>query len=386
VGFSGRVLSGDEKTAKYVNSPETPIFTKGKILFGLDKSKRALLEAHRAVICEGQLDLIACFMAGVKNVVAPQGTALTGDHVRILKRYVEEVVLCFDSDEAGQKAAVRSLDTLLASGLAIRVAAVPAPHDPDSFIKEFGGPAFAQLIENARGFFDYYLDRLCVLNDATSDRGRRAIARGMAEAVQKTGSEVLSDTYAQKTALRLGVAMDAMRLEFSKGFRAPTSESDETEEGGPETPALSKQEAWLLRLLLESDTHVEWVAAHLELEWVPNPVAREIVARRLRVTGQWPGVAAWLAQLENPQWQSVVTECLTDSRPVPVEANLKGSETHSGLIKRLRDDYIQRQLAAISQQLMAPDLPEAGQRELMDRQQHLRQLKRQPLTPKSDQA
>jgi len=122
------------------------------------------------------------------------------------------------------------------------------------------------------------------------------------------------------------------------------------------------------------------------LEWVPNPVAREIVARRLRVTGQWPGVAAWLAQLENPQWQSVVTECLTDSRPVPVEANLKGSETHSGLIKRLRDDYIQRQLAAISQQLMAPDLPEAGQRELMDRQQHLRQLKRQPLTPKSDQA
>ena len=111
VGFSGRMLSGDEKTAKYVNSPETPIFTKSKVFFGLDKSKRAVLDAGYAIVCEGQLDLIACFMAGVQNVVAPQGTAFTADHARILRRYVEEVVLCFDSDEAGQNAAVRSLDT-----------------------------------------------------------------------------------------------------------------------------------------------------------------------------------------------------------------------------------------------------------------------------------
>src|SRR5262249_52699859 len=119
IGFSGRVLAGDEKTAKYVNSPETPIFTKRKVFFGLDKSKRGLLEAQTAVVCEGQLDLIACFMSGIQNVVAPQGTAFTAEHARILKRYVEEVVLCFDSDAAGQNAAVRSLDHLLASGLAV---------------------------------------------------------------------------------------------------------------------------------------------------------------------------------------------------------------------------------------------------------------------------
>ena len=107
---------GTRKQAKYVNSPETPIFTKGKVFFGLDKSKRPLLDAESAIICEGQLDLIACFMAGVQNVVAPQGTALTPDHARILKRYVEEVVLCFDADNAGQNAAIRSLDPLLAAG------------------------------------------------------------------------------------------------------------------------------------------------------------------------------------------------------------------------------------------------------------------------------
>ncbi|MGH7968763.1 MAG: DNA primase, partial [Limisphaerales bacterium] len=216
VGFSGRVLSGYEKTAKYVNSPETPIFTKSKIFFGLDKSKRALLDAGRAVICEGQLDLIACFMGGAQNVVAPQGTAFTADHARILKRYVEEVVLCFDSDEAGQHAAVRALDHLLASGLAARVAVIPTPHDPDSFIKAFGGAAFKELIDRAEGFFDYYLNRLCATNDVTTDRGRLVVLHQMAESVHKTGNGVLIDKYAQKTALRLGVTPDSVRAEFNK--------------------------------------------------------------------------------------------------------------------------------------------------------------------------
>ncbi|MEN9572675.1 MAG: primase [Verrucomicrobiota bacterium] len=216
VGFSGRVLAGDEKTAKYVNSPETPIFTKGRVIFGLDKSKRAVADKDCAIICEGQLDLIACFMADVKNVVAPQGTALTADHCRILKRYADEVVLCFDSDNAGQNAAVRSLDILLASGLAIRVATVPAPHDPDSFIKAHGGPAFDQLIANAEGFFDYYLNRLCVTHDIATDKGRTAVLKAMAEATQKTNDAVTVDKYAQKTAARLGVAPESMRAEFKK--------------------------------------------------------------------------------------------------------------------------------------------------------------------------
>ncbi len=185
IGFSGRVLTGDEKTAKYVNSPETPIFTKSKVFFGLDKSKRAILDAGCAIVCEGQLDLIACFMAGVQNIIAPQGTAFTAEHSRILKRYADEVVLCFDSDEAGQNAAVRSLDHLLESGLAVRVAVVPPPHDPDSFIKANGGEAFRALIEKAEGFFDYYLSRLCATNDAGTDKGRLTILRSMAEAVHQ---------------------------------------------------------------------------------------------------------------------------------------------------------------------------------------------------------
>ena len=191
IGFSGRVLSGDEKTAKYVNSPETPIFAKSKVFFALDKSKRAILDAGFAIVCEGQLDSIACFMGGVQNIVAPQGTAFTDQHARIIKRYVDEVVLCFDSDNAGQNAAVRALDSLLASGLAVRVAVMPPKDDPDSFIKTHGGEAFRELIKNADGFFDYYLKRLCNTNDITTDKGRLTVVNEMAEAVRKTANPVL---------------------------------------------------------------------------------------------------------------------------------------------------------------------------------------------------
>jgi DNA primase len=379
IGFSGRVLSGDEKTAKYVNSPETPIFTKSKVFFGLDKSKRAVLEAGYAIVCEGQLDLIACFMAGVQNVVAPQGTAFTADHARILRRYVEEVVLCFDSDEAGQNATVRSLDNLLASGLAVRVAVVPAPHDPDSFIKASGGPAFKQLIERAEGFFDYYLNRLCATNEVTTDKGRLAVLRGMAEAVHKTGNVVLVDKYAQKTALRLGVTPDAVRAEFRKlsRARAPAPEPVEPpveESASPQRP--STHEYWLLKLLLQHDDLVAWAAAHLDPGWVQHPLVRQIVSKRLAAHAKdtWSSLAAFLDECETPELRSLVTETTAEPRPIPNPA-----QQLSDVALRLRNQFIDRQFGVLMQRANQPEVSEAERNDLLRQQQELRRLKRQPI-------
>jgi DNA primase len=138
IAFSGRLLKDEEGAAKYLNSPETPLFRKGSVLFGLDKSKRALIEASCAIVCEGQLDLISLFEAGITNVVAPQGTAFTENQARILKRFVNEVVLCFDSDAAGTQAAERSLDALLQNDLIVRVAEMPPGDDPDSLVRREG--------------------------------------------------------------------------------------------------------------------------------------------------------------------------------------------------------------------------------------------------------
>jgi DNA primase len=379
IGFSGRVLSGDEKTAKYVNSPETPIFTKSKVFFGLDKSKRAVLEAGYAIVCEGQLDLIACFMAGVQNVVAPQGTAFTADHARILRRYVEEVVLCFDSDEAGQNAAVRSLDSLLASGIAVRVAVVPAPHDPDSFIKASGGAAFKQLIESAEGFFDYYLGRLCATHEVTTDKGRLAVLRGMAEAVHKTGNGVLIDKYAQRTALRLGVTPDAVRAEFKKLSRSKPAAPEPVEppmEESPRPQPPSTPEYWLLKLLLRHDDLVTWAAAHLDPGWVQHALVRQIVTQRLaaHATQTWTSLAAFLEECNAPEMQRLITEVTTEPRPLP-----NPSQQLADITLRLRNQFIDRQLAGSMQRANQPECSEAERLDFLRQQEELRRLKREPI-------
>lgn len=383
IGFSGRILSGDEKTAKYVNSPETPLFTKSKVIFGLDKAKRALLDQQFGIICEGQLDLIACHTAGVENVVAPQGTALTAEHTRILKRYVDEVVLCFDADNAGRKAAIRSLDDLLASGLSVRVATIPAPHDPDSYIREFGAEAFRKAIADAESFFDFYLTHLCNTQDSNSDKGKITIAREMGEAVRKTGSDVLLDSYAQKTAQRLAVSADSVRKEFRKAkatqpFAAPTPTPPPEELVAPMVKP-SAHEFGLLRFLLLNDDFAEWTVAHMDLQWIDHPVVRELVARRLTAftEGSWHGVASLLSDLEDTAWQTLVTEAVSERREMPNQF-----QQLQDCVLKLRNRNIDQRIANLNSQLSRVD----NAADILRQLEAMRLWKKSPLTPLGDLA
>lgn len=378
VAFSGRILNSDPQGRKYVNSPETPIFTKGRIMYGLDKSKRALLESHSAVVCEGQLDLIACYMAGVHNIVAPQGTAFTPEHARILKRYVDEVVLCFDSDAAGQNASVRIFESLLASGLAIRVATVPAPHDPDSFIKEHGSAAFVDLIQRAVGFFDFYLDRLCSINDVRTDKGQVLISRAMSEALHKTGNSVLIDKYAQKTALRLGVSPDAARREFSQNASAPSrvfsAPVSQTAEQPVQRP--SPHEFWLLKIILSHDELVPWLEAHLNRAWLQHEQVKQIVCWRFSARSTQESVTAMLGRIEDDSLRVIVTEVLASERPIP-----NPQQQLSDIVLRLRNQTLDEQINSAVTQACQPELPEPQRIEFLRLAQELRLRKAEPLAP-----
>jgi DNA primase len=206
IAFSGRILRSERESAKYLNSPETPLFRKGSVLFGLHKTKRSLIEAKCAIVCEGQLDLIALFEAGVTNVVAPQGTAFTDGQARILKRYVDEVVLCFDSDSAGQKAAERSLEPLLENDLIVRVAELPAGDDPDSLVRKEGAEKFSSRISAARDFFDYWIERQLSSIDLTNLKAKMQVARELAETVGRVQDPLMRSEVASKVAARLGVS------------------------------------------------------------------------------------------------------------------------------------------------------------------------------------
>jgi DNA primase len=392
IGFSGRILSGDEKTAKYVNSPETPIFTKGKVFFGLDKSKRPLLDAESAIICEGQLDLIACYMAGVQNVVAPQGTALTPDHARILKRYVEEVVLCFDADNAGQNAATRSLDPLLAAGLAIRVASIPNGKDPDDFIKQHGGEAFREIIEKAEGFFDWFLKRLSTTNDTKTDKGRVTVLREFGEALVKTRNAVLIDTHAQKAALRLGVSVDAVRAEFKK-TRPPAESRNARDEdfdrlagdadsiaaaatdevpSAPPTP----REMQLLKLIVSGGDASACAITHLDSQWIQHAAVQRIIQHCAAAQAEpnQTGAALIARFQDDPTAQNLLSDVYAAPEPIP-----ENDQEVFTLLKHLRDDFINAEVRRLGQLAIHPDTDADTQRQLLEKQKLLRDLRQRPL-------
>src|SRR5256886_1762076 len=206
IAFSGRLLKEEEGAAKYLNSPETPLFRKGNILFGLHKSKRALIEANCAIVCEGQLDLISLFEAGITNVVAPQGTAFTENQARILKRFADEVVLCFDADAAGAKAAERSLDALLENDFIIRVVQLPPGEVPDSLVRRDGQEQFENRVASAQDFFDYWIEREMEAADVSSLGAKMQVARRLAETVSRVHDPLMRGEVVNRASARLGVS------------------------------------------------------------------------------------------------------------------------------------------------------------------------------------
>ncbi len=155
IAFGGRVFQGEENIAKYLNSPESSIYLKRKSLYGLFHSKDEIRKLNKAILVEGYMDLIALYQNGIKNVVASSGTSLTDDQVRLLSRYTKNIVVIFDADTAGMKAALRSIEILLKQDFEVSVLSLPEGEDPDSFINEFGKTHFEEVLKTAKNFLEF---------------------------------------------------------------------------------------------------------------------------------------------------------------------------------------------------------------------------------------
>jgi DNA primase len=160
VAFGGRTLSVDENVPKYINSPESPVYYKGQVLYGLNYSKDWIRQEDSSIIVEGYMDFIQLFQNNIKNVVATSGTALTVDHAKLLRRYSLNCILCYDSDTAGVNAALRGGQILFQENLEVKVLLLPEGEDPDSFVKKNGASSFFALLKTARDYFDFKAERL----------------------------------------------------------------------------------------------------------------------------------------------------------------------------------------------------------------------------------
>jgi DNA primase len=327
VAFSGRVLDPEAKTAKYVNSPETPLFTKGKVLYGLDKTKRDLIEKKSAIVCEGQLDLISAFEAGIRNVIAPQGTAFTGDQARLLRRFVETVLLCFDSDNAGQQAAARSLPALLGQGLSVKVVELPKGEDPDSLIRRSGPAAFLEVVGRAKDFFDHATDQAEISGELSDPAGKSRLVRRLGPPLALIQDAALRESILGRLATRLALPHAAIRA----AMKAPPKQ-----DGGDEPAAIVTEKltlspgiGMLCRLALISSDVRSWLrekgsAAGLD----PNGALLDQIAGAGYEDGDQVAVTRFLSTLGGLEERAFSGLDLTRSTADPLP---RAMETWAGL-------------------------------------------------------
>ncbi len=208
IGFGGRVL--DDSTPKYLNSPETPIFVKGRNLYGLHLAKNEIRGTSLALVVEGYTDAIACHQHGFGNAVASLGTALTGEQARLLSRYASRATIAYDADAAGQAATLRGMDVLAGAGLHVRVASLPPGEDPDSVLRKKGPDGLSRVLAEARPLVDYEVHLVVSRADRTSSDGRVEAAREAAKVLAEVESAVERAEYTRRAARELSVPEEAL--------------------------------------------------------------------------------------------------------------------------------------------------------------------------------
>ena len=215
VAFGGRAME-KEQQPKYLNSPETSIYTKGRTLYGLHLTKKEIARLGYAVMVEGYFDFAQLVQAGVMPVVASSGTALTPAQAQLLRRFTSKVILSFDPDAAGQGAAARSCELLVAEGFEVNVAVLPPGEDPDSVIQKRGRDAYVELLRTSRPYLEYLLDRGASTHDLNSDEGRRQFLIAMLPVAARIPTEVGREQFGERLAQKARITQESVRAEVRK--------------------------------------------------------------------------------------------------------------------------------------------------------------------------
>ncbi len=204
VAFGARALDPDEQ-AKYINSPETPVYNKSATLYGLWRNRDAIRDAGVALVVEGYMDLIALAQYGIENAVASSGTALTTDQARLLRRYAPKTILIFDGDTAGATAAMRGIGSLFEVGLEVRVVTLPEDHDPDSYVRAHGLNGLLRLTENAASAIDFLIEQFAQRDDLSTVDGKTRTAHALAELIGRITDNALKQFLIKDIAEKIGI-------------------------------------------------------------------------------------------------------------------------------------------------------------------------------------
>ena len=279
IAFGARILPSeqDKDMAKYINSPETPVYVKGKNLFGLNLAKDEIGKLDYAVIVEGYLDFLMVYQEGVHNAIASQGTALTYEQVRLLKRYTRNAVVVFDGDSAGEAATLRSLDIFIEEEMEVKVVDLPDGFDPDTFIRKYGIKEFKERLNNAKTLFDYKLGLLKSRFSARTTEAKVKIANEMLGTIGKIKNAVLKSEYIKNLAEELALKEEALLAELKK-VKPEASSFEPKSPASNKSAAMNPAEKLLLRLMLEESELIQHLKGNLEPADFQDERAAKIVS------------------------------------------------------------------------------------------------------------
>lgn len=368
IAFGGRAMGDD--MPKYMNSPETPIYSKSNTLYHLDRAKEALRHSDFAVLVEGYMDAIAVARAGIGNVVASCGTSLAEPQIKLLSRFTQRIVVNYDPDTAGQAATERSLTLLLEKEFDVRVLALPGGADPDKFIKEQGVDAYTKLLTNSPPYLDYLIGRARQM-DRTTAQGKVAALNFLMPYVQRLPNRLLRSEWATRIASELRV--DEPVLREALRIAANERRSEVKPKAMLLTPAVKRAERQLIKMLFEAADFRQRLAqeiaqAHLHHGLETRNIFEALIAAL--AAGETPDASALSSRLDDKD-RRLIFEILFESLP---EGTWDDAES---CLNFLRNLPVTEELAALQRQIEAAPAPDEMKRLIVRRLELLRQLSSQ---------
>ena len=304
IGFGGRVLEGDEQGAKYINSPETELYHKGRELYGIFEARNEIRRTRSAILVEGYMDLISLWTAGVRNVVASLGTALTSSQAMLLRRFAERVIFLYDGDKAGQTAMARGAANLLEAGLELKVCRLPDGLDPDDTLREHGRERFLEYLEDSEDYFRYRITEYRRTENEASPQAYREFVQGLAEGAGRIQDTILRHEQFQRIHRASGIPVEEISR-LARTLVKPASSSGEGAPGiheqeqvwiGPE----HKRARELYSLFMRNPDVRDAILEELDLGQIRHPLLKSAFSLAIEAH-QDPGhsVESWAHSLEN---------------------------------------------------------------------------------------
>ena len=314
IAFGGRAMEEGQQP-KYLNSPETAIYVKGRTLYGLHLSKPAISRLKYAVVVEGYFDWAQAYQAGIQNVVASSGTALTSAQARLLKRLTAKVILSFDPDAAGQGAAAKTSELFVMEGFQVNVAMLPAGDDPDNYIRKQGAAAYQEQLRNSRQYLEYLLDRSAAVEDLSTDEGRRSFLGKMLAVAARIPDAAQRDQFADRLAHKSRITEEVVRAEIRKAAVLRQTDVDQVERRAPLLGQIKLGERGLIWALVRTPEAAMKAMQMLEPDDLNGLATAGILRQALALQG-WPpdSIPAGLHERLSKGESALVTEIAAETK------------------------------------------------------------------------